>query len=446
MKGNGSWARLRGGLMVTVVAVFVLTPGAWAAAKYKSLHNFTGGKGGGFLSSALIFDQAGNLYGTAYAGGSCRTGNCGLVFELTPDGRGGWKEKALYRFKGGTDGSNPYASLIFDAAGNLYGTTVIGGAYNSGVVFKLAANTDGSWTETVLYSFCSLTNCRDGSFPEAALVLDQAGNFYGTAYEGGNLSACDGVGCGVVFRLAQNASGGWVETVLYAFCSITGCLDGALPSARVIFDQVGSLYGSTQSGGDCHSQSCSGVVFKLKPQADGSWTENVLYSFCSQTKCHDGIDPFGLVFDGAGNLYGMTAAGGNRYGNCNHEEPGCGLVFELMPKANGKWAESVLYRFTSVGGNNPSGDGPLIFDQAENLYGTTSYGGNTKCSGEGCGVVFELSTQPTGGWKKTVLYRFTDVGGSHPSAGLIFDAVGNLYGTTFGDRVKTFGSVFEITP
>jgi uncharacterized repeat protein (TIGR03803 family) len=293
---------------------------------------------------------------------------------LTPGAGAASKYKPLYKFSGGKDGALPDASLIFDQAGNLYSTTEYGGAHDGGTVFKLAPNADGSWRESVLYNFCSLTNCGDGELPVAGLIFDQAGNLYGTTWIGGAHES------GTLFQLVPNADGSWRESVLHSFCSRTNCSDGAIPRASLIFDQAGNLYSTTEEGGAQYE----GTVFKLAPNANGNWRESVLHSFCSRTNCGDGAAP----------------------------------------------------DFAS-----------LIFDQAGNLYGTTAYDGNFRCTSRyGCGVVFKLVPNSNGGWKETVLHTFFDHPGAHPTAGLIFDPAGNLYGTTEGDGTTTFGSVFEITP
>jgi len=206
-----------------------------------------------------------------------------------------------------------------DQSGNLYGTTVSGGrqvnSVGKGVVFQLTPNQNRTaWTETVLYSFCAQTNCADGFGPMAGLVIDGAGNLYGTTASGGNYSN-DPYGSGVVFRLAPNQSG-WSYKVLYTFCSQTNCVDGAISDASLIMDQSGNLYGTTIHGGNnislCSGDSPGcGVVFQLTPNQAG-WSYGVLYKFCSLSNCADGAAPLGAVFrDGAGNLYGTTAGGGN---------------------------------------------------------------------------------------------------------------------------------------
>jgi len=249
-------------LIVIAIAILVLTPGAWAVSKYKTLYKFTGGKDGGAPHGDLIFDKAGNLYGTTFGGGAY---GYGTVFKLNATGT----ETVLYSFTGGTDGRGPRAGLIFDQAGNLYGTA-------GSVVFKLAPNPDGSWSESVLHSFSG----TDGAGPYASLIFDQAGNLYGTTGWGG------ANGLGTVFELTPNSDGSWTESVLYSFCSLTPmCGDGERPFAGLILDQAGNLYGTTFAGGTrghCSGRRC-GVVFKLASNPDGSWSESVLHSFADRT-------------------------------------------------------------------------------------------------------------------------------------------------------------------
>jgi uncharacterized repeat protein (TIGR03803 family) len=324
------------------------------------------------------------------------------------------KYKVLHSFTG-SDGANPYAGLIFDTAGNLYGTTLNGGgSHREGTVFKLKRNSDGSWTESVLYSFCHLTNCADGFVPNSRLIFDAAGNLYGTAGGGA-------YGVGAVFKLTPNSDGSWTESVLYSFAGADG--DG--PFAGLIFDAAGNLYGTTVGGG-AHRR---GIAFKLTPNSDGSWTESVLYSFCSLTNCADGSYPHGcLIFDSAGNLDGTTQQGGGAHRR--------GTVFKLAPNADGSWTESVLHSFQS---GNPF-DG-LTLDAAGNLYGTTSQGGPA----DG-GAVFKLSPQSDGSWGYSVLRFFYGKPALSPYAGVLLDNVGNLYGTTLNCGSGCQGVVFEITP
>jgi uncharacterized repeat protein (TIGR03803 family) len=353
--------------------VFELSPAAGGGWTEKVLYSFASVPDGSWPMSALIFDAAGNLYGTTLSGG---TNNGGTVFELSPDGGGGWTEKVLHNFGiGGIDGDEPQAGLIFDAAGNLYGTTGRGGGTFYGTVFELSPDGGGGWTEQVLHSFGAGT---DGAFPYAGLIFDAAGNLYGTTYEGGAFDTCAAEGCGTVFELMPAAGGNWTEKVLYSFDYNSG--GGIAPSANLIFDGAGNLYGTTSSG---YYGDSNGTVFELSPTAGGNWTEQVLHSFGSGT---DGNNPVGsLIFDFAGNLYGTTAWGGT-FSSCLN---GCGTVFELMPAAGGNWTEQVLHNFADV----PDGSWPhsaLIFDTAGNLYGTTLLGGNSAH-----GTVFEIAIPST---------------------------------------------------
>ena len=192
----------------------LLVASAWATPREKILHNFNFTDGTGPVAG-LIFDGTGNLYGTTFGGGNgtaCNA-NCGTVFELTPKAGGGWKEMVLHNFGHGTDGATPYAGLIFDASGNLYGTTSAGGIYGAGTVFELTPNADGGWAEKLLHSF----NGKDGLNPYASLIFDTSGNLYGTTRSGGSGTDCFGTSCGTVFELTPKADGGWTEKVLHTF-------------------------------------------------------------------------------------------------------------------------------------------------------------------------------------------------------------------------------------
>jgi uncharacterized repeat protein (TIGR03803 family) len=350
------------------------------------------------------------------------------------------KEKLLYSFEGnpnGTDGFDPRAGLIFDAAGNLYGTTQFGGSDGSncthlgcGTVFELVPGTGGKWTEKVLYSFCSAgaSGCHDGSLPGANLVFDAAGNLYGTTEDGG------AYGVGTVFQLSRGTNGKWTEKVLHTFGKSK---DGNTPVAGLIFDAAGNLYGATDGGGAY----AGGTVFQLSRGTNGKWTEKVLHTF---GKGKDGKKPVaGLIFDAAGNLYGTTADGGAYGSNDCGFDTGCGTAFQLSPGANGTWTERALHSF----GNGTDGAQPgarLIFDAAGNLYGTTELGGVY-----GGGTAFRLKLGTNGKWTERVLHSFGNgMDGIGPSAndGLIFDAAGDLYGTTMVGGSHLLGTVFEITP
>jgi hypothetical protein len=468
-------------VIVTVLTVASLAPrsGRAASPTLETLHSFcsqsncSDGAGPGAYAG-LIMDGAGNLYGTtsgggANSGGAFAGGNGGgTVFQLTRSGTG-WRENVLYSFcsqlvgQDCTDGVTPYAGLIMDASGNLYGTTfsggatIYGGGFGSGVVFELTPNqSKTAWTETVLYNFCSQPLCTDGTGAVGSLIMDGAGNLYGTTRQGGGgLSG----GGGVVFELTPDHSKAtWTETVLYSFCSQSSCADGLYPYGRLIMDGAGNLYGTTSAGGANGGATggAGGAVFELTPnQSKTAWTETVLYSFCSQTDCTDGEHPFaGLIMDGAGNLYGTTVAGGFNF---------VGTAFQLA-KTGTAWSEKVLHSFCTEVVGNDCADGVypyagLIMDGAGNLYGTT-FGGGTGLyngSGIGSGVGFELTpNQSKTAWTETVLYNFCSqsncADGFSPQAGLIADGAGNLYGTTGlgGNNVSPCpgigcGTVFEIT-
>jgi uncharacterized repeat protein (TIGR03803 family) len=392
---------------------------AFAAGNETLLYSFKGGNDGSFPQVGLIADASGNLYGTTTEGGGtgCGGDGCGTVFKLAPDGT----ETVLHSFQGDTGGANPQTALIADASGNLYGaTTEGGGSENAGTVFEVAP--DG--TETILYAFCSRTNCADGAVPYTTLAMDKSNNIYGTTAGGGTSTASSAKGHGVVFKLAP----GGVETVLHAF---GGGSDGQQPIA-VLMNGSGNLYGVTEQGGS-DTQACMnmtgfggcGTAFEIS--SDGKKT--ILYDFCSLQNCVDGWVPGrDLAMDGQGNLYGPTccAVTGN-------------VVFKLAP--NGQ--ETVLHTFTGEpDGVSPMGS--LSLDKKGNLYGATLQGGSgTGCEGQiGCGTVFELSPSGT----ETILHSFTNgTDGTFPSGGVISDRAGNLFGTTYFGGQNDNGTIFEIT-
>jgi uncharacterized repeat protein (TIGR03803 family) len=248
----------------------------------------------------VVFDATGNLYGTTFYGGAYGDGT---VFRLAPGKNGDWTEKLLHNFDfNGEDGFSPRAGVIFDNSGKLYGTTVLGGA-GDGTVFEETHGKNDSWTENVLHSFTGET---DGGLANAPLVFDSSGSLYSTTVAGGSN------GLGNVFKLTRNAKGKWALTTLYSFDNV----DGVYPEGGVIFDSTGNLYGTTYEGGAYNS---SGTVFKLTPGGGGTWKETVVHSFGNGT---DGSTPdAGLIMDASGNLYGTTNAGGAY---------GYGTVFEVM--------------------------------------------------------------------------------------------------------------------
>ncbi|MFZ0320524.1 MAG: choice-of-anchor tandem repeat GloVer-containing protein [Candidatus Sulfotelmatobacter sp.] len=408
--------------------------------QYKILHDFTcSGTDGCEPNGGLVFDNAGNLYGTTLAGGtstSCVIG-CGTVFELFPKAGGGWGVKLLHSFSDNrADGYYPAAGVILDSSGNLYGTTTAGGTATAcpggcGTVFELSPDRAGGWTEKVLYSFNPDVS-TDGFDPEAGLILDASGNLYGTT----------GVEAGTAFELTPSGGGTWTETNIYIF-------PGGVPGpgwpmkSGLIFAAAGNLYGTTFYSGrydGCSQYNAGfgcGTVYQLTPSAAGTWTATVLYSFGGTSM--DGYYPdSGVVFDAVGNLYGTTAYGGN-ITTCKYLQigGGCGTAFELSPTAGGNWTETILHNFgaSATDGTLPSSG--LIFGKAGNLYGTTQNTGND--SAEGYGTVFALSPKAGGNWSEKILHNFAGgKSGAEPSGNLTIDAAGNLYGTA--------GVVFEVIP
>ena len=393
-----------------------LADDAWAGPKYQVLHSFGTGKGGGGLWGSLTLDRTGNLYGTTIGGG---LHDDGTVFKLSHERDGSWTEVIIHSFDG-DDGDFPFAGgLAFDANGDLYGTTRGGGTNAVGTVFELKPGPHG-WNLTVLDDYGS----------NAWLVLDKAGNLYGAFGHGSH----DG---GAITELLRG-SDGWTENVLYSFCAKPHCDDGDLPYAGLTWDNVGNLYGTTEYGGKGSPQ--SGTAFELKHNSDGTWQHILLHSFPSFPG--DGEVVYaGLVLDAEGNLFGATNSGGGH--GCGQTLT-CGTVFKLSPDSNGRWKETILYRFPNPS-NGFSPGASLVFDQAGNLYGTTALGGNTACA-NGCGVAFKLTPDSNGKWKYSVLHRFNFKDGANPAAALILDQKGNLYGTTTLGGAGGYGVVFEITP
>jgi uncharacterized repeat protein (TIGR03803 family) len=309
------------------VVEFSHTPKGWIE---KTLATLNGPNTGWYPMANLTMDAAGNLYGTTEYGGSndfCNgdAGGCGIVFRLSPKTGGGWTETVLHAFHSaprGSDGDLPFSGVTLDAAGNLYGTTFNGGSstlcsgFGCGTVYKLSPTTIGPWKETILHTF---VDGPDGAFPWGGVILDTKGNLYGTAYEGGDLSACEGQGCGTVFELAPQTNGSWHFQVLHAFEGS----DGRTPAAGLTFDSQGRLLGTTVLGGDltCNNGNGCGTVFRLS-HSSTDWDETVVYAFTGNP---DGSQPYAAVTeDTSGNIFGTTLYGGLT-SSC------CGTVFEIKP-------------------------------------------------------------------------------------------------------------------
>jgi uncharacterized repeat protein (TIGR03803 family) len=394
--------------------------------------------------------------------------------------------KVIHSFSG-PDGSQPIGSVVFDGTGNLYGTAPGGGTYSHGVVYELSPSDSGDWTETTLYSFCQKfdgLSCLDGAYPSAGLALDAAGNIYGVAGFGGTGDEL-GNGGGVFFELSppQQKGGTWTETVLYNFCSDdvnNQCLDGSGPTSQLVFDATGNFYGTTAGGGTGHVKYGAGTVFKLSP-GSGTWTETVLYNFCSQgqgTICPDGEIPTGgVTLDRSGNLFGTTDYSGDL------SSPTGGTLYELAPSQTGWEYKQLLSAppksglsgaeasvsldpmgnlYSTIGGKSGGGvfrlnpktgklatfafhrsnggpQGGVFVDIKTNaIYGTTL--------GNGVGDVFAINTLG----EESVLHNFCSepncTDGSLPWATLVPDKAGHLYGTTEFGGDYNGGVVFEIAP
>jgi uncharacterized repeat protein (TIGR03803 family) len=384
-------------------AAIVLAPPPAEAAKERVIYSFTGASGYS-PEASLIIGADGNLYGTTEEGGSESCG-CGVVFKVTPGG----KETVLHSFNG-NDGAYPLAEPIADAAGNLYGTAYLGGTNVAGSVFKITP----SGKTTIIHNFGSGI---DGARPDAGLVADGSGNFFGTTSGGG------AYGAGTIYRISPRGK----EIVLYSFA---GGSDGVYPIGSLLRDASGNLYGTATNGGiDCDSTGAGcGIVFRLT--ADGH--ETVLYRFEGG---EHGADPAaGLAMDAKGNLYGTTNNGGIA---CDDSGATCGTVFKLTP--GGK--EIPLHVFQG-GSDGSFPRSRLLLQPDGNLYGTAAEGG--AAGGEcGCGIVFRMSTKG----KERILHTFGQTDGHDPFAGLVADAAGNFYGTTAaGGGADGFGAVFELVP
>jgi uncharacterized repeat protein (TIGR03803 family) len=322
----------------------------------------------------------------------------------------------IYSFGGGSDGEYTDTELVIDSAGNLYGTSVQGGTFGGGTVFELSPS-GNTWTHTVLYNF---TGGADGGEPYKGVTLDAQGNLYGTAVTGGS-GSCEG-GCGVVYKLTHTGST-WTQTVIHAF---TGGNDGSGPGSPVAFDKQGNLYGTTPTGGT----KGDGVIYEMKANTNGGWNFYVIHTFTG------GLDGLGgsasrLLLDSAGNIYGVNTVGGAH---------GFGNVFELK-LSDGKWQLTTLYSFQ----DQPDGASPyggVIFDKAGNLYGTTYYAGANDV-----GTVYKL-TNHNGSWTESVLYSFKGGSdGDSPISSLVADSHGNLYGTTSdgGAAACGCGTIFRMS-
>ena len=401
--------------LLTIAIAVLLTGSAWAIDQDRTIYVFQGSADGDSPQAGLIADATGNLYGTTMFGGN----GCGTVFELaSTDGKRTWTESVLYSFQcTANDGGEPQGSLVFDSAGNLYGTTSVYGTSSQGAVFELSppAQQGGAWTESIIYQFSDY----NGQFFPVSLIIDGQGNLYGE--DPGSLETN-----GNIFELSPPAvqGGAWTYSMLYAFKG-TSRHDGNGPSGGLTMGKSGNLYGTTILGGPgsgCNGVGCGTVFQLLHPTAKHTaWVERVLYAF---TGSADGFSPEGgVTFDKKGNLYGTTAFGGT----------GGGTVFEISPAGEGAWVETVIHSFDS-GKEGYSPVTGVILDKTGNVFGTTFYSD-----------AFELSppSQQGGSWTETILYNFKDDG---PSTPLLSKWDGALYGTIQGDGYGNgqYGLVFKV--
>jgi uncharacterized repeat protein (TIGR03803 family) len=403
-----------------------VTPPTLGTPVLTLIHSFGSGTDGMGPTASLIANAAGALFGTTVQGGVCGSSSsgCGTVFRLMPAGSS-YAETFAYNFQGSPDGAGPKAPLVADAGGALYGTTAAGGtatqcSIGCGTVFKLTPSGSG-YAESVVYRFAQ--SATDGNTPLGALVIDGSGSLYGTTDFGGK------DGRGTVFRLTPSRAG-YTEKILHSFRG-NGYRDGSNPAGALLIDKGGALYGTTVAGGIGGSGG-NGTVFRLSPSG-ATYKETVLHVFNGSPA--DGTSPTGtLVADTKGVLYGTTAGGGTS--SCS-----CGTVFELVPTRTG-YRERILYNFQ--GGNDGSRPNlDMIRSGAGSLYGTTSYGGGSA----NWGTVFAL-VHSKGRYTESILHSFQPGAkdGGLPQAGLIADTRGALYGTTALGGTAGGGTAFHLTP
>jgi uncharacterized repeat protein (TIGR03803 family) len=385
------------------------------AQTFTVLHAFSGGADGS-QPGELAIDGAGNLYGSAWGGSY----GGGFVYQLKRSDNG-WIFNPLHMFQGGNDGNEP-GPLIFGPDGALYGTTSYGGIYGSGTVFKLTPPPTAChtalcpWVKTILHNF---TGGNDGASPEGPVAFAPDGGIYGVTGLGGTYNL------GVIFKLTYS-NGGWTESVLHTDTEA----DGYGPYDGVIADQAGNVYGVYGYGGSSPCYYMNGTVYEVSPSGSG-WTFNIVHCFTFQ---NDGSFPTGgVILDSSGNLLGTTNSGPG-----NFSDNGGGVFFSLSP-SNGMWTESLLHNFLGRWGGGPYAS--LTMDASGAVYGTTIYDGSA-----GFGSAFKL-TPSNGVWTYRTLHNFTYYNdGAYPQSNLVFDAEGNLFGTTTFAGPGGYGVVFEITP
>jgi uncharacterized repeat protein (TIGR03803 family) len=419
--------------------VFELSPSGQQSWNYVNLFSFPTGKDGIYPATSLTPDGNGNYYGVTAFGGDyfCNVQGCGAVFQLSPLAGGGWSENVIYSLPNPFGAFGPGSALVLDGAGNLYGTfpTTYGSKCECGSVYELSRDANGTWQQNVIYDFLG---GKDGSDPYGPLTLAANGGFYGTTAGGGGPNDY-----GTVYEVTPNSNGSWTENVIYTFHGT----DGANPMSALVLDSDGNIYGTTIDGGIdtevCFYGGC-GVVFELSKNATGAWSETVLYRFQG---ANDGDTPSGVVRDANGNLYGTTADAGPTSSYCRTSQErnlqGCGTVFEVSNNG-GQWQKTILYSFQPdvVPGDGAGPRAGLMFDASGDLYGTTSGGGDT--AGCHCGTVFKLSPRSDGQWSETNVFAFDGLNGADPISSVLLDSSGNIFGTTYEGGSANLGAVFEI--
>ena len=401
--------RLIGGATI-FAAIGLVGSSSTKASTTEIIYSFAGDEDGEYLDTDVEIDAAGNLYGTSVLGGEF---GGGTVWQLSPVS-GGWVHTVLYSFTGGADGGEPYKGVTLDPAGNLYGTAVTGGSGSCeggcGVVYKLT-NSGGTWTQTVIHAFTG----ADGSGPGSRVTLDNGGNVYGMTPTGG----ADGLG--TIYQLHPRSNGSWAFRVIHDF---TGGSDGSSGSAGKMVFRGQSLYGAATTGGAGY-----GTVFELRPTGTDGWNFRTLYEFQGAP---DGSFPYGaLLFDQSGHIYGTTYYGG---------ADGLGSIYQLTRATGGNWSEQILYGF-QAGEDGNSSISNLVFDTGGNLYGTTSEGGL------GSGTIFELAPNGNGTWTESLPHLFAGPpDGAFPYAGMVGDGTGIFYGATVHGGTSGEGAIYLFAP
>jgi hypothetical protein len=395
----------------SIFVALLLVASAWGQ-NAQVLVTFGGSRGEGEFG--LVADAAGNLYGAGLGGPH----DAGTVFKLSQNSDGSWTQTLLHAFGGAADGSYPNGGLIIDHAGNLFGSTCLGGPSGAGIVYELSPQANGQYTESLIFALGYGQYC----YPYGnTLAMDTAGNLYGISGFGGYLRE------GQVFKLSPQGSGMWRETILHNFGhNPSGEPDGINPMGGVTVDSAGNVYGTAYAGGTFGM----GIVYKLAPVDGGLWKEIIIHNF----EGPDGKYPVaGVILDAAGNIYGIAQQGGK--GNS-------GAVYQLTQGENGGWVRNVIHSFVNNGTDGAVPTDGLTIDAAGNLYGTTHGGG-----AYGDGLAFELSANGDGTFSFNILQTFgDDLAGTHPYAGLTLDSAGNLYGTTTAGSAQGVGSAYKITP